>query len=111
VSETTAASDPGTAGQPGAAGDHGEAALRMRAIAAGLRAAGLTARLHRSRAGWDITAVLARSGGRESEVVIDEDGYTEIRYWNPPGATPDQIARVIAGALAVIHDCQHRAGR
>jgi hypothetical protein len=92
------------AGQSRTTGDHDPAGQRMRAIAAGLTAAGLTARLHHSRAGWDITAVLDRNGGRETEVIVDEDSYVEIRYWNPAGATPDQATSVIVAALAIVHD-------
>jgi flagellar basal body rod protein FlgF len=87
-----------TAGEPGTDGDRAPAE-RMRAIAAEL-----TARLHHSKAGWDITATLHRNSGRETDVIIDEDGYTEIRYWNPPGATPGQVTAVIIAALAIIHD-------
>jgi hypothetical protein len=76
---------------------------RMRETADLLRAAGLRVRLCRGRGGWDITAVAGRPGGRETEVVIDEDGYAEIRFWNPPGATPAEVTNVITGALAVVH--------
>ena len=76
---------------------------RMRQIAEGLRAAGLDVRLQQTRAGWDLAAVLAQPGNRESEAVLDDDGYVELRYWNPPGATPAQIAEVITRALAAVH--------
>jgi hypothetical protein len=36
-------------------------------------------------------------------VIVDEDGYVEIRYWNPVGATPDEVAAVIMSALDVVH--------
>lgn len=90
-----------TTPEPGTNGDHDPAGKRMRAIAAALTAAGLTTWLHNSRAGWDIIATLHRNGGREAEVIIDEDGYAEIRYWDPPGATPDQVTAVIVAALAI----------
>lgn len=93
-----------TTTEPGTDGDHEPTRQRMRAIAAALTAAGLTTRVHDSRTGWDIAATLHRNGGRETEVIIDEDGYTEIRYWDPPGATPDQVTAVIVAALAIVHD-------
>jgi hypothetical protein len=33
---------------------------------------------------------------------VDDDGYTELRYWNQPQATPAQVATVIVRALAAI---------
>ena len=39
-------------------------------------------------------------------MIIDEDGYVEIRYWNPAGATPDQVTAVIVRALAAISAAQ-----
>jgi len=39
-------------------------------------------------------------------VIVDEDGYVEIRYWNHPGATSDQVTAVITRALAAIADAQ-----
>ncbi len=50
----------------------------------------------------DVTATLDRPGVKASEVIVDEDGYVELRYWNPPTATPEQITSVIVRALAAI---------
>jgi hypothetical protein len=85
-----------------AAEDPAETARRMRAIAAELTAAGLTTHLHETRAALDITATLPRPGRKDTEVVVDEDGYVEIRYWNHPAAAPAQITATISRALAVI---------
>jgi hypothetical protein len=74
----------------------------MRAIAAGLAANGLTASLHDSRAGLDVSATARPPGQREAEIVIDEDGYSELHYWNPPGAGPDQITATALRALAAV---------
>jgi anti-sigma regulatory factor (Ser/Thr protein kinase) len=71
----------------------------MRAIEAGLTACGLVTHLTDSRAGLDLTATLSPSGKREAEIIIDEDGFTELRYWNPPGTPP---AEVTATALRVL---------
>jgi anti-sigma regulatory factor (Ser/Thr protein kinase) len=74
-------------------------AEHMRAIEAGLTACGLITHLTDSRAGLDLTATLSPSGKREAEIIIDEDGFTELRYWNPPGTPP---AEVTATALRVL---------
>jgi hypothetical protein len=71
----------------------------MRAIEAALAARGLTTHLTDSRAGLDLTATLSPSGKREAEIIIDEDGFVELRYWNPPGTPP---AEVTATALHVL---------
>jgi hypothetical protein len=75
---------------------------RMQAIAAGLGAAGLTARMHETAGVLDITATLGRPGGHATEVIVDEDHYVEIRYWNPPGAAPGDVTAVITDALSAI---------
>jgi hypothetical protein len=89
-------------GGPGAA----ETARRMRDIAAGLQAAGLTAHLHDTSGVLDITATAHRPGSKEMAVVVDDDGYVEVRYWNHPGATPEHITAVIVRALAAITTAQ-----
>jgi hypothetical protein len=78
------------------------ASERLRAIAADLSAAGLSIHLHHTRAGLDLTATLHQPGHRETDVLVDEDGYTELRYWADPDATSAQIANTITGALAVV---------
>jgi hypothetical protein len=88
---------------PGLAGDLAGGGERMQAIAEGLRTAGLTVRVQQTRAGWDLTGVLERPGGRASEVVLDEDGYAELRFWHPLVAAPAEVAEVITRALAVLH--------
>jgi hypothetical protein len=87
----------GVAGQ-----DRGETGRRMRALVAELTAAGLSAQVYDTGVSLDITAILRRPDGRKIAVIIDDDGRTEIRYWNDPAATPAQIAAVITRALAVI---------
>jgi hypothetical protein len=55
----------------------------MRAVAAQLAAQlaahGLTTHLADFRAGLDLTAVKSPSGKREAELIMDEDGYAELR--------------------------------
>jgi hypothetical protein len=74
-------------------------AARLHEIAAGLAAIGLVAHLHRTRAGTDLTATLHRPGHREVEVVLDEDGYTELRYWASLSSPPAIVVTAIANAL------------
>jgi hypothetical protein len=78
----------------------------MHATAAALSAAGMDAQVHSTRGVLDITASLSRPGTKPIEVIIDDDGYAEIRYWNNPDATPAQAAAVIAAALAAINAAQ-----
>jgi hypothetical protein len=75
---------------------------RMQAIAAGLAAAGLDCQVHDTGGVLDITAAFGPAGGRPAEVIIDEDLYTEVRYWNPPDATAAQVTATIAAVLAAI---------
>ena len=84
------------------AGNLEETGRQMRAIAAELTAAGLNAHVHQASEVLDITATLSRAGRKDSHVIIDEDGYVELRYWNDPAATPAQIAVTITRALAAI---------
>ena len=79
-----------------------QTAARMHAIADGLAAAGLDARVHDTRGVLDVTASLGEPGGRSVEVIIDDDGYAQVSYWNPPGATPAQVTATITDVIAVI---------
>jgi hypothetical protein len=75
---------------------------RMDAIAAGLAAAGLAARVHDTGGVLDLAARLEQPGGRPVEVIVDDDGYTQVSYWNPPGAAPAQITATLTAVLAAI---------
>src|SRR5215467_14298563 len=83
-------------------GQHGEAVQRLRTIEVGLAAVGLSTRLHESPGRADLTAVLRQPGQHEIEVVIDADGYTELRYWATPNVTSTHTVATITSALAVI---------
>jgi hypothetical protein len=78
------------------------AVRRMRAIEAELAANGLTTHLTDARAGLDLSAVLSPSGTREAEIWVDEDGYVEVRYRSPPGASAAQITATALRALRAI---------
>ena len=77
-------------------------AARIRATAAALAATGLDAKVHSTRGVLDITASLHQPGGRPVEIIVDEDGYVQISYWNAPGATAAQVVAVITAVLAAI---------
>lgn len=87
-----------------------DTASRMRAIAAELSAHGLSARVHDTRGTLDLTATVQPAGQREAEIVIDEDGYTELRYWNQPGAGPSQISALALRVLAALTGPQPPTG-
>jgi serine/threonine-protein kinase RsbW len=74
----------------------------MRAIQAGLAASGLTTHLTDARAGLDLTATLRPSAKHDAEFWIDEDGYAELRYWNPPGTPPAQVTATAIRALQAV---------
>jgi hypothetical protein len=79
-----------------------DSARRMSAIATGLVAAGLAAKVHNTRGVLDVTATLDVPGAKAIEVIVDDDGYAEIRYWNAPDATPARVTATIAAVLAAI---------
>jgi hypothetical protein len=79
-----------------------DTAARMDAVAAALTGAGLAAQVNQTQGLLDIIASLAQPGGKPIEVIVDEDKYTQVSYWNPPVATPAQIAATIAAVLAAI---------
>ena len=74
----------------------------MRALAAELRAAGLSADVHETQGVVDVRASLDRPGCKTIEVIADDDGYIEIRFWHQPDAAPAQIAATITSALTAI---------
>jgi hypothetical protein len=86
----------------GLPGGQAEIIARMRAIAAGLQASGLDARVHETRGVLDITATAYRPGTKNIEVICDEDGYVQAAWWNDPGATPGEVTAVISLVLAAI---------
>jgi anti-sigma regulatory factor (Ser/Thr protein kinase) len=83
----------------------------LRAMAADLAAHGLTTHLTDSRAGLDLTATLSPSGRREAELIIDEDGYAELRYWIPVGTPPAEVTAAALRALNAVTSTAPNAGR
>jgi heme-degrading monooxygenase HmoA len=76
----------------------------MHAIATALQAAGLDAHVHETRGVLDVTATSGRSGAKDTEVTVDDDGYVVVSYWNDPDATPAHITAVIRRVLTAISE-------
>jgi len=87
-----------TAASPAA----GQAAEWVRAIFAGLHAAGLDAQVHDNRGVIDITATLYRPGCTDIGITVDEDHYVQVSYRDDPGTAPAQVVATISCALAAI---------
>jgi hypothetical protein len=75
---------------------------RMLVITGLLTAAGVTACLNVTRDIPDVTARLPQPGGRDIRIIIDDDGYIELRFWASPGATPSQITTTLTRAISII---------
>src|SRR6266702_2694012 len=90
---------------------YGADAVRLQEIAAELATLGLVTRLHRTRAGTDLTATLHPHGCRELQVIVDEDGYTELRYWASLVSAPAAAVATIANVLELLTASQSLAGR
>jgi hypothetical protein len=75
----------------------------LRIVAATLTARGLQVKTAASAESRRLTVTVAgddTQAGRDSEVVVEDDGYIEWRYW-PPADRPVDPARV-AGVIADI---------
>lgn len=86
-----------------APGPPDNAAQRIRAIAAGLTAAGITAGTHGNNiTGLDVTASSQPPGQATTEIMLDEDGYAEIRWYTNPNAPAADITTALTRILAAI---------
>ena len=94
--------DPGPAGDAGPGPDPEERLQRMLVLTGLLSAAGLTASLNVTRDIPDVTAWLPQPGGRDITVIVDDDGYTELRFWARPGTSPSHITTMLTRAIRVI---------
>jgi anti-sigma regulatory factor (Ser/Thr protein kinase) len=97
--------------EPGPAAPAQYDTQRLRTMAADLAAHGLTTHLTDSRAGLDLTATLSPSGRREAELIIDEDGYAELRYWIPVGTPPAEVTAAALRALNAVTSTAPNPGR
>ena len=95
-----------TSDEPRSAG-----AVRLHQIAAGLTQLGLTTRIHRTRAGTDLTATLHSLSHRDIQVIVDEDGYTELRYWASLNGTSAAAVTTVANVLESLTASQSLANR
>jgi hypothetical protein len=74
----------------------------MQEIAAGLTARGLTASLNDARVGLDLSASRNPSRLQAPEFWMNEDGYAEVHYWNPPGTAPAQVTAMALRVLETV---------
>lgn len=75
---------------------------RMRAIACELSLAGLDTHIHEAFTSIDVTATFRASGQRETEAIVDDDGYVELRFWTDPEATPADVSALITQAVTAV---------
>lgn len=88
-----------------------DTAAWLAAITRELIAAGFAADLNETAGGLDLTASMHRPGQKETDVIVDEDGYAEIHWWTQPGATPAEVAAAIARAVTAVTGHWPRKGR
>lgn len=93
---------PAPAASPTATNDP---AARIRAIAAGLAAAGVTAATNGNHiTGLDVTATSQPPGLARTQIMLDEDGYAEIRWYTNPHAPARDVTAALTRILAAIND-------
>jgi hypothetical protein len=93
---------PGPPADAGPDPDPEESLQRMLVLTGLLSAAGLTASLNVTRDIPDVTARLPQPGGRDITVIVDDDGYIELRFWARPGTGPSHITSTLTRAIRVI---------
>ncbi len=71
-------------------------------VAASLAAAGLPGQVTDTAGESCLTITVSRPGRRETEVIVDSDGYCELRWWLTPPATPSEAAAAITAALEAV---------
>jgi hypothetical protein len=70
---------------------------RIHAIAAGLAAIGVAVGTNGNHlTGLDVTATARPPGRARTEIMLDEDGYAEIRWFTNPAAPPADVTAVLA---------------
>ncbi|HEY1621719.1 MAG TPA: hypothetical protein VGG25_29130 [Streptosporangiaceae bacterium] len=79
----------------------------LECLAACLAAAGFPGRVTETAGGASLAVTVSWPGRRETEVIVDADGYCELRWWLPPGIpsgqATDAITSVITAALHAAH--------
>jgi hypothetical protein len=71
----------------------------IRAVAEDLAAAGLVTAVRTTRAGLDVTASIHEPAGPAAEVILDEAGYAELRWWIVLTTSPAEVTAIIARVL------------
>ncbi|HUZ23517.1 MAG TPA: hypothetical protein VMV07_07115 [Streptosporangiaceae bacterium] len=75
----------------------------IRAIAAGLAAAGVVTGTNGDNlTGLDVTATVRPPGLAKTEIMLDEDGYAEIRWYTNPAAPAAEVTAALARVLAAV---------
>jgi hypothetical protein len=76
---------------------------RIRAIAASLAAAGVATGTNGDNlTGLDVTATVRPLGRARTEIMLDEDGYAEVRWYTNPGAPAVEVAAALARVLDAV---------
>jgi hypothetical protein len=76
---------------------------RIRARAAGLTAAGVAADTNGNcLTGLDVTVTAQPAGRARTEIMLDEDGYAEIRWYTNPAASASDVTAALTRVLAAI---------
>ena len=74
----------------------------IRGVDAALSDTGLATRLNETAGCLDVTVTVHEPGRKPTDVIVDEDGYIEIHWWSDPDAPAQQLASLIASALATL---------
>jgi len=76
---------------------------RIRAIAAGLAATGVATGTNGNHlTGLDVTATVRPPGRAKTEIMLDEDGYAEIRWYTNPAAPAAEVTAALSRVLAAV---------
>lgn len=76
---------------------------RIHVIAAGLAATGAAISTNGNNlTGLDVTATIRPPGYATTEIMLDEDGYAEIRWYTNPAAPPADVTAALARVLAAV---------
>jgi hypothetical protein len=82
--------------------DHGIPSARLQEVAAGLSAAGVPANLHDIHpAGLYLIAAKPQPGEKDTEIILDENGYAELQWWPIPAASAEHVTALILSLLAM----------
>jgi len=75
----------------------------IQAIAAGLAATGVdTGTNGDNLTGLDVTVTVRPPGLAKTEIMLDEDGYAEIRWYTNPAAPPAEVTAALTRVLAAV---------